>query len=74
MRQAEHIKEEERIAAIVANVVATFPGKELFKYLEDRYVRVDCFNSDPLKMARNVANRDLVNRLIQLKEKGDQHG
>ena len=49
-------------------VFGTDSGKKVLNELVDLYVKPECFDTDPLKMARNVANHDLVKYLKELTE------
>ncbi len=44
----------------------TGPGKNVLKDLEETYVNIELFSSDPLVMASNVAARDVVVRIKNL--------
>jgi len=49
-------------------VFGTDAGKKVLKELVDLYVKPEAFDTDPLKMARNVANQDLVKHLKEMTE------
>jgi len=51
-----------------SQVFGTDAGKEVLKELVDLYIKPEVFNSDPLKMARNVGQHDLVKFIKELVE------
>ncbi len=55
-------------AKLYQQVFGTSAGKKVLQELIDLYVKPECFDTDPLKMARNVANQDLVKHLKEMTE------
>ena len=55
-------------AKLYRQVFGTDAGKKVLKELVDLYVKPEAFDTDPLKMARNVANQDLVKHLKEMTE------
>ncbi len=53
---------------LYAQVFGTDAGKKVLKELDDLYIKPEVFNSDPLKMARNVGQHDLVKFIKELVE------
>lgn len=49
-------------------VFSTHAGKRVLKELSDLYIKPTMFDTDPLKMSRNVAQHDLVKLIQELVE------
>lgn len=49
-------------------VFNTESGKKVLKELDDLYIKPEIFNIDPLKMARNVGQHDLIKFIKELVE------
>ncbi|RLD68603.1 MAG: hypothetical protein DRI98_11635 [Bacteroidetes bacterium] len=49
-------------------VFNTAAGKKVLKELSDLYIKPDMFDTDSLKMARNVGQHDLVKFIVDMVE------
>ncbi len=57
---------------LYSGVFGTDAGSKVLQELVDLYIKPEIFNSDPLKMARNVGQHDLVKFIQELVELKDE--
>lgn len=66
MSIADYQAEVKKRAAKYNEVFSGHPGQDVLRDLEDTYLHIELFNSDPIVMAGNVAARDVVVRIKNL--------